>query len=1147
MGEGLGRDVLPRPGRQPGVPPRQGLQVCPDDVADVGVVARVGGHGVVAVVLPLLPGRDDGLGVGRIGMQHRHNPPRWIVEHGAVRSHRPVSGVRGGRGEEGLELLHGVALVVEHGPAAGRPAVGRFGADFALDPAAEAVAVRKGALCRGRGGLHRMDFPGQGRHDRRGPVAGIRVMIVHDAHAGSAHECARRGQRVGHHRLHLGLREVDLEAVEPVTLARGTHGGGGREHPEHVVGRLGAVSIRVGDGPWRQHAVVHLRARAVTDGVGAARGIEQVRVVLHARDRPERAVEAHGTMEVPAGRCQVAVTDRARGHPPAAVHLDVASGGQQSGDVHRVGTGEQAGGEGLPIHLVNQALGHHRTRRRRAGEIVAQVLDALNLRCPKGRSGRGSGFIVNGRGTCQSRGQLGHMLLSRQTRQLVGRARVKHRDAVVVRVVEDARIGVVGDGGPHRGLFGTCAGWQCHVRPRSPVGHLGRPLHLPVVVDFQSHHGGGPGVAGLAFGMNGHRFRGMGQEHGMRIESCRLEHPYGSAGLLDLVGVGFLRRSVEAVDLLPQHRAAQRPVGLSALLVCHRFGQVRLHDELVSVVLAAHEPAAFDPGMEPGLRQHWWHREGPVLIGAGVEDLAVVLVNTSEATELPLVAVVVAVVVGVRRAEHVARHQVAGDHRGHDMDREGQPRDPRRAGLGISQVLLGGGLVGQGRRAAQVVADLGEQVRFAGGHQRHVAHRGRDRGRPDQAGGAIAEQIDRLHVPDVLGVRHGVHGYGLRPRVPAAVEEGARAIGVQVQQVGGATAVDVRQTDPLWVEVPHARRVGHDDRIAEVTVAAVGPVPDITIGDPDDVGEAVARHVSQEDAAERISETRRRRRTPRAGRSVAVLTQRRGPVQGLSGQSHGIGQAVPGHVREAVPGVVKVDARPGCKRPVRGPVAIGRAFVEPGRNPGLHKVQTAVAGEVHEPALGVRRRPLQGGWPQPSATLITPVPPASIESGQASGQALPVEVNPGRGAVEVGRGQRLGGVAESRRTVVELQPWHRCTAVTGAHAAMSAGGDGGQKRVAGRGVVCQTDVADERAPGAQLVEPVEHQDALAASVGPDLESGPIGGEAVRPHRPRLRVCKPAVAVTVTGWIIDHQVLAVVQNDLEHPLAVPVRSVGWVEP
>jgi hypothetical protein len=68
---------------------------------------------------------------------------------------------------------------------------------------------------------------------------------------------------------------------------------------------------------------------------------------------------------------------------------------------------------------------------------------------------------------------------------------------------------------------------------------------------------------------------------------------------------------------------------------------------------------------------------------------------------------------------------------------------------------------------------------------------------PDQAGGAIAQQIGDLHRGEALGGNGQVDGKAVAQAVAATVEIEPRAVTAQIYQVDGTAAVDVRKPDAL--------------------------------------------------------------------------------------------------------------------------------------------------------------------------------------------------------------------------------------------------------------------------------------------------------------------------------------------------------------
>jgi hypothetical protein len=91
------------------------------------------------------------------------------------------------------------------------------------------------------------------------------------------------------------------------------------------------------------------------------------------------------------------------------------------------------------------------------------------------------------------------------------------------------------------------------------------------------------------------------------------------------------------------------------------------------------------------------------------------------------------------------------------------------------------------------------------------------------------------------------------PTVTGLVEVETHAIPVQVDDVGGAGAVDIGEADALVVELVwlvwlvEVWRVIHGDLGAETTVTQIGPVADLAIADTRQVSETVAAEIGQID------------------------------------------------------------------------------------------------------------------------------------------------------------------------------------------------------------------------------------------------------------------------------------------------------------
>jgi hypothetical protein len=289
-------------------------------------------------------------------------------------------------------------------------------------------------------------------------------------------------------------------------------------------------------------------------------------------------------------------------------------------------------------------------------------------------------------------------------------------------------------------------------------------------------------VGGVPLVVVADRLVRMGEEDGVPVSASRLHGAdgevllgdgVGHAGALDLFRHGALY-GIVGVDLLAQHRALEGAAGFSLFLYGesareHRVRQqqgsgfgvgeaglaevfafvrgVQQAGEVVGDVVAAEVDARVEPGF--GVHRRYVRRGGDVVcrdIAAGErrELLGVPLLDHAEAAELALLAVEVAVVVGVAGDEAIAADVVNGLDVLNHVHRERQPGDPRCTVALVLQVELGRGGVIDARLGAQVVDSLDQQMRLAAAHQVDVAHRpprARQGRGPHQAGRAVAEQI----------------------------------------------------------------------------------------------------------------------------------------------------------------------------------------------------------------------------------------------------------------------------------------------------------------------------------------------------------------------------------------------------------------------
>ena len=270
------------------------------------------------------------------------------------------------------------------------------------------------------------------------------------------------------------------------------------------------------------------------------------------------------------------------------------------------------------------------------------------------------------------------------------------------------------------------------------------------------------------------------------------------------------------------------------------------------------------------------------------------LLDAAEAAKLALDTVEVAVMVAVGAAECATPPLVAHRDFFHAMHGERQLGDPGFAGLFILQVKLGGGGVLDFRFRAQVVPGFYQQMGFLPAHEidvadgaTRVARQGR---RPDQAGRAIAQQIERRYGRQVVDARESTDGAPFAPCVAGLVEVKMHAIAGEVQDVHQAGAIDIREANAMLVEHIgriEPRRMVHGDLGAEAGVAQIGPIAHFAIANAHEVGQAIPRHVRQVDGLRTIGEHETRSLlfidglTDFLAGPEAGLRQRRVPTEGF--------------------------------------------------------------------------------------------------------------------------------------------------------------------------------------------------------------------------------------------------------------------------
>ena len=212
-----------------------------------------------------------------------------------------------------------------------------------------------------------------------------------------------------------------------------------------------------------------------------------------------------------------------------------------------------------------------------------------------------------------------------------------------------------------------------------------------------------------------------------------------------------------------------------------------------------------------------------------------------------------------------------------------------------------------------------------------------------------------------------VDGDGIGPAVAAAVDPDGDLAAADVDQVGGAVAVDVADQDAGRVVAERQRRgAGHGDPLAAVAVSQVGPVLDDPVVDVNDVLQAVAGHVGpgHPGVGERdVGEDRQAARLDEAGGAPAGVGVAEEAVQAGAG-ADGVGDAVAGQVDQVHLRVVRVEAgrdRVGPERcAVPGP-GVAPRVVPGGRGGGHHEVEVAVTVGVGEPDAGLAELDSGGG------------------------------------------------------------------------------------------------------------------------------------------------------------------------------------------
>ena len=241
-------------------------------------------------------------------------------------------------------------------------------------------------------------------------------------------------------------------------------------------------------------------------------------------------------------------------------------------------------------------------------------------------------------------------------------------------------------------------------------------------------------------------------------------------------------------------------------------------------------------------------------VGAGnvaLHELAigfyVPLLDATEATKLSLDPIEVAVMVTIGAGKLGLAPFVTNRDFFDAMDWEGQLGDPGCSGLLILQIKLGGRSIRDLGFAAEVVDGLDEQMRFLPAHEVDIADGAarvaRQGGRPDEAGGAVAKQIDRGHGRQVVDAREGAEDAPFAPGIAGLVEVELHALATEVQDIDQAGAIDICEANAALIE--HVGRIEpgrlvHSDLGAEAAVPQIGPVANFSIAYAHEVGQAIS-------------------------------------------------------------------------------------------------------------------------------------------------------------------------------------------------------------------------------------------------------------------------------------------------------------------
>jgi len=115
-------------------------------------------------------------------------------------------------------------------------------------------------------------------------------------------------------------------------------------------------------------------------------------------------------------------------------------------------------------------------------------------------------------------------------------------------------------------------------------------------------------------------------------------------------------------------------------------------------------------------------------------------------------------------------------------------RSPWLSGQFVCEIELGRRRVGDGRLRAEIVHRLDQQMRLLAAHKVDVANGltgiASQRRRPDETGGAVAQEIEDCDGGLAIHARGGQHGGRATPTVAGLIQVEARAVSVEIKNVG---------------------------------------------------------------------------------------------------------------------------------------------------------------------------------------------------------------------------------------------------------------------------------------------------------------------------------------------------------------------------